>query len=116
MSEPDIDERSTLSLYKLAIIPLVVTWAFLSLSFIVPLLDSTSAPFFVLNSLFSDTVYWLSQSGSKFGAPVVGLLMLAVLVSRESISVKRKCTEACLVVLVISLLAGGGSAVNEHII
>ena len=116
MSKQDENERSTLPLFKWAIIPLVITWLFLSLSFIVPLLDSTSAPFFVLNSLFSDAVYWLSQSGGKFGAPVVGLLMLAVLVGREGISVKRKWTETCLVVLVISLLAGGGAVVNEHVI
>lgn len=116
MLEPDINERSILSLFKWVIIPLVIAWAFLLLSFIIPVLDSTRAPFLVLNSLLSDVAYWLSQSGGKSGAPVVGLLMLGVLVSREGIDIKRKWTEACLVVLVTSLLAGGGAAVNEHII
>lgn len=116
MLSSDVNQRTRLQIFKWAIIPLVVTWAFLSFSFIIPLLDSTSAPFFVLNTSFSDTVYWLSQSGGKFGAPVIGLLMLSVLISRDDLSVKRKWAEAGLVILVISLLAGGGAAINEHVI
>ena len=62
-----------------------------------------------------DLVYWVSESG-KYGAPVVVLMALAVLVSRQEIDSSRRTKEFIIVALTASALAGGGALANEYFI
>lgn len=97
-------------------IPAIVTWSLIPLTFVLPFIDSTRAPYFDLTQTFSQLAYWLSQSGGKSGAPVVAILMLMLLVTRAGITFHRRWKEAGIIVLVATLCAGGGAALNEHML
>ncbi|MFW2373965.1 MAG: phosphatase PAP2 family protein [Gammaproteobacteria bacterium] len=109
-------EASTVQVILRAGVPAFVTWLLLSLSFLVPLLDSTKPPYFSLDQVFPEMAYWLSQSGGKFGATIIGLLLLVLLVTRYGINNNRRWKEAGVVLLIATIFAGGGAAFNEHII
>lgn len=94
--------------------PLLITYAFLPITFLLPTVDSTREPYFDLTSGFSTAVYWISESCSKFGAPIIVVLMLLLLVSREGISGTRRAREVVLVLLAIAVFGGGGSYLNEN--
>lgn len=96
--------------------PLIITYAFLPLTFLVPIVDSTREPYFDLSSPFAITVYWIAESCSKLGAPIVGALMLLLLITREGIPGNRRIKETILVVLAVALFGGGGSYLNENVI
>jgi len=96
--------------------PAFATWLLFLLTFVLPMVDSTRAPYFDLTRTFSQLAYWLSQSGGKFGAPVVAVLMLALLVTRGGITFPRRWKETGIVVLIAVICAGGGAALNEHIV
>ncbi len=97
-------------------IPAIITFLLIPLAFVSPLIDSTRAPFFDLTQSFSQVAYWMSESGGKIGAPIVGVLMLVLLVSRVECTNSRRGREAGIVVLIVAVCAGGGAALNEHIV
>lgn len=96
--------------------PLLVAYAFLPATFLIPIIDSTRAPYFDLTSGVATVLFWAAQSGSVVGAPIVGSLMLLLLITRNGISGSRRILEAALVVGVVAICAGGGSALNEHVV
>lgn len=97
-------------------VPILVTWLLVSLSFLIPVLDSTQPPYFNLLQTLPEIAYWLSQSGGKFGETIIGILMLTLLVTRKGINNTRRWKEAGIVLLITTIFAGGGAAFNEHII
>jgi phosphatidylglycerophosphatase B len=104
------------SVFLWAGVPAIVTWLLISLAFVLPMVDSTRAPYFDLTQTFAQLAYWLSQSGGKFGAPIVAVLMLTLLVTRGGITFQRRWKESGVVVLIAAICAGGGAALNEHIV
>ncbi|PHS23765.1 MAG: hypothetical protein COA83_09145 [Methylophaga sp.] len=94
----------------------IVTWLLIPLTFLIPLIDSTTAPYFDLTQPFSLLAYWLSYSGSVSGAPFVVLLMLMLLVTRAGITAQRCWKEGSIIVLIAALFAGEGAWFNEHIV
>ena len=97
-------------------VPAIVTWAFIPLAFLLPLVDSTRSPYFDLTNTLSQVVYWISQSGGKFGIPIVAVSMLAILVTRSGITFRRRWKETSVVVLIAAIFGGGGAALNENIL
>jgi hypothetical protein len=96
-------------------LPVILSWLLLLLSFLIPISSTTSPPYFDLSQGGMDLVYWVSESG-KYGAPVVGLLALTVLLSRHEIDSSRRTKEFIIVALTASVLAGGGALANEYFI
>jgi len=99
-----------------AAVPAIVTWSFIPLTFMLPTVDSTRSPYFDLTQTFSQLAYWLSQSGGKLGVPIVAVMMLMLLVTREGITSQRRWKESSVVVLIAVFCAGGGAALNENIV
>ena len=97
-------------------LPIILTWLLLPLSFFLPIVDPTVPPYFDLSQGNADLIYWVSESCGKFGAPIVVLLVLAVLLSRNGIDSVRRRKEACIIALSAGLFAGGGATINEHYI
>lgn len=116
MSKNDIDESSTLQVISRAGLPLLFTWLLISLSFVIPLLDSTKTHSVNLTDWLAEIAYLLAMSGGKFGAPVLGVILLVILISREGLGVRRKWTESVIFLIVSIVLVGGGAAVNEHVV
>lgn len=96
-------------------LPVILIWLLLLLGFFIPISSATSPPYFDLSQSSMDLVYWVSESG-KYGAPVVVLLALTVLVSRHEIDSSRRIKEFTIVALTASALAGGGALANEYFI
>ena len=94
--------------------PVLVTYALLPVTFLFPVLDSTSEPFCDLTSDTATVSYWAAQSGGRIGAPTIGVLMLVLLITRHGMSGARRTLEAALIVIVVAIFAGGGAALNEH--
>lgn len=97
-------------------VPMLLAWSVVPLTFLSPLIDSTQAPYFDLTGNVSYIAYWAALSGSKFGVPLVGVLMLILLVTRSGIAGSRIWKETGVVIFIISFFAGGGAAINEHVI
>ena len=116
MSNSSYYEASISNVFYRAAVPLIFTWLLISLTFVVPLLDSTHPPYPGLNNFFSEIAYWLALSGGKYGAPVIGVVMLFFFITRKESKDKKTWQEATVIVLLSSILAGGGAAINEHII
>ncbi|MGI9302831.1 MAG: phosphatase PAP2 family protein [Gammaproteobacteria bacterium] len=95
-------------------LPALFTWVLLLPAYFLPAVDSTRAPYFDLTSEFAAVAYWVSGSGSKFGAPIVGVLVLLLLVTRTGLSGRQRWKEAVLVIVLAAVFAGGGAALNEH--
>jgi phosphatidylglycerophosphatase B len=97
-------------------VPAVVTWLLIPLTFLLPLVDSTRAPYFDLTNTFSQLAYWLSQSGGKLGVPIVAVSMLKLLITRRGMTFQRRWKETSIVVLIAVICGGGGAALNANII
>ncbi len=95
-------------------LPLLVTYMCLPAAWLFPFVDSTREPYFDLTTGFANVNYWVAQSGGKTGAPIIGVLMLALLVTRHGISLSRRILEVTLVVIIVAVCAGGGAALNEN--
>lgn len=95
---------------------IILTWLLIPLAFVIPLLDSTTAPYFDLTQPFAQLAYWFSFSGGISGAPFIILLMLLLLISRAGISAQQRWKEAVIIILITVISVGGGAAINEHII
>ena len=94
----------------------IITWLLIPLTFLIPLIDSTKAPYFDLTQPFSQFAYWISHSGGKLGVPFIALVMLILLNTRSGISFARRWKEAGIIILIIAICAGGGAFFNEHFI
>ncbi len=73
-----------------ALAPVMIAWLFIPLTFFIPLVDSTRAPYVDLTQTLAEFAYWLAWTGSKFGVPFVALPLLIVLVTRDGINAMRK--------------------------
>jgi len=109
-------EATAKEVFLQAGIPAILTCSLIPLAFLNSLIDSTRAPYFDLTQTFSQVAYWLSESGGKFGAPIVAVLMLMLLVTRVGTTNQRRWMEASIVVLVVVIFAGGGAALNEYFV
>ena len=110
------NETATRRVILRAGIPAILSFSLIPLAFIFPLVDAARAPYIDLTGIFSHLAYWLSQSGGKYGAPFVAVSMLAIFVAQRSITSKRKWKETGVIVLVAAICAGGGAALNEHVL
>jgi phosphatidylglycerophosphatase B len=95
---------------------MILTWLLIPLTFLIPLIDSTKAPYFDLTQPFSQFAYWISRSGGKYGVPFIAMTMLVLLISRDGISFQRRWKEAGIIILIMAICAGGGAFFNEHFI
>jgi hypothetical protein len=116
LSDEKHQEVTARQVMSRALVPVIVAWLLIPLTFVVPLIDSTRAPYIDLTQTFSLLVYWLAWTGSKFGVPIIALVMLVVLVTRDGINAAKRWKEVFIIVLVASIFAGGGAAINEHIV
>ena len=110
-----MSELDSAQVFYRAGLPIILSWLLLLLSFLIPVSNATAPPYFDLPQGRMDLVYWISESG-KYGAPVVVLLALTVLVSRFEIDSSRRRKETLIVVLTAIILAGGGAMANEYFI
>ena len=60
--------------------------------------------------------YWIAESGGASGIPLIGALMTALVVGRGGVSNGRRVTEMLLIVFVVTVLLGGGAALDEHVV
>ncbi len=97
-------------------LPAIFFWLLMPLTFLMPRIDSTKAPFFDLTQPFSQLACWISRSGGKFGVPFIAIMMLLFLITRSGISFDRKWKEASIIILIVAISAGGGAFFNEHFI
>jgi phosphatidylglycerophosphatase B len=109
-------ELSTFQLFLRAGLPLFLTWLLIPLTFALPLVDSTRAPYFDLTQVPAQFAYWLSQSGGKFGVPIITALAVLLFATRKNVTIKRKYFEIIGIILSVSICAGGGSLINEHVL
>lgn len=97
-------------------LPAIAAWLLIAISLFLPALDSAKIPSFDLTSAFSGLTYWLTESGGKYGATLVGILMLGLLVSREGIARQRRLRESGVILTIVLIFAGGGALFNEHLV
>ena len=114
--EKPYQEASNVRVFFWAVMPAIATWAFIPLSFVLPYVDSTQAPYFDLTQNFSQLSYWVTQSGSKYGAPIVAVAIMIRLVTYCDSTYRQKIRLSVIVVLIAVICAGGGAALNENII
>jgi phosphatidylglycerophosphatase B len=109
-------EASTLKVFTHAGLQVLLTWSLILPAFFIPVIDSTMPPYFDLSQGHVDLAYWLSESGGKYGATLVGLIMLVILISRDGIYASRRKKEAIVMLLSAVFFVGGGATINEHFI
>jgi hypothetical protein len=97
-------EATSKEVFFQAGIPAILTCSLIPFAFLNSQIDSTRAPYFDLTQTFSQVAYWLSESGGKFGAPIVAALMLMLLVTRVGITSQRRWMEASTMALVVAML------------
>lgn len=100
-----------------ATLPLLCLALLLPATSLCPILDSTRAPYFSLDSDFSAAVLRLSDTGGRIGAPIPGLslILLLSLLRRRDIS-PRRGRDTTVSLLILVLFAAGGAWLNEHVI
>lgn len=115
MSE-ERDENGKLHALRYAVLPTLVTWLLIALTFILPAIDSTRPPYIDLSGSVAEISYWIAWSGSKVGAPILALMMILAFVGLRPISAADRCKEALIIAFVATLFAGGGATLNENIL
>jgi phosphatidylglycerophosphatase B len=83
------------------------------------LLGALLFPFFPRISLltsFATAVVFVAESGSRWGFPVFATLVVLLLVTRPSLTMKRRFGESLVLGLSFGLLFGAGDYLNEHLI
>ena len=108
-------ENSYSHIFYRALLPLGIAWLLTLLSFLIPVSSATSPPPFDLSQAGMDLVYWISES-AKYGAPLVVLLAVVVIVSRYEIDPARRRIEFIVIALTASVLAVGGAIANEQLV
>jgi phosphatidylglycerophosphatase B len=86
------------------------------LTYVVPGLNPFRLPHIDLTGWLAVAAYWVAESGSPRGIPLIGIALTALLVSRPGITLKQRAVEAFVIVLSVTILLGGGAYVNEHVI
>lgn len=94
----------------------VPAFALLPLTYVVHCLNPFSSPNIDLTGTLALAAYWVSESGGKFGIPVIGTLMIVCLVSRPGLSARQRIFEILAIVLVVATFLGGGAYLNEHVV
>ena len=107
-------EKSVARTLAYVSLPVLITWLLLPLTFLLPTIDSTRAPYFDLTGTPAEIAYWIAWSGSKIGAPIIALVAIVAFVSSRIISQGDRFKEALLIAAITVLFAGGGSALNEN--
>ncbi len=69
-----------------------------------------------LDGVLACFAYWIAESGSKLGVPVIVIVMTGLVVGRHGVPGKRRLLETAVIVIVLSVVLGGGAYVNEHMI
>lgn len=95
---------------------MLLTWLLTPLTFVLPLVDSTRAPYFNLTQAPAQLAYWLSLSAGTFGVPIVTALVLLLFITSKNITFQTRWLEICIIVLMVLVCAGGGALINEHIL
>lgn len=95
---------------------LVLVGGLLALTYVVPPLNSLRDPPIDLTGSFAVMVYWVAESGGKFGIPAIGAIVIAVLVSRPGGQPWPRMREAMVIVLALVAVLGVGALVNEHLV
>ena len=114
--EKQYQEASNARVFLWAVMPAITIWAFIPLSFLLPYVDSTQEPYFDLTHTFSQLSYWITQSGGKYGAPLIAVAVLLGLITHCDGTYQHKVRLSVVVVLIAAIFAGGGAALNEHIV
>ena len=109
-----MNEAPTKQIWFRAVLPLVVTWLFIPLSFLLPWISASRAPYIDLSSMFSRGMYWITQSGGKFGISIIVLIVVAGIVLRRGVPLRRRWAESCVIIVVAAIFGGGGGALNEY--
>ena len=87
----------------------------LALTYFAPL-NPFKSPHLDLTGPLAQAAYWTAESGGKMGIPLIGITMIALLVSRSGIFWKRRAGEALAIVLVLATFLGVGAYLNEHFV
>ena len=98
------------------VIPLLITYALVPLSFLFPNIDPTHESYFRLDTWFALCANGVTATGDVLGASLTGVLLLVILITRAGLSARRRLLEAGVVLGFLFLLAGGGAALNENVI
>ena len=109
-------QSATFQVFLRASMPVLLTWCFIPLTFVFPMVDSTRAPYFDLTKAPAQFAYLLSQSGGKFGVPIITTLVLLLLITRKNITFQRRWLETSVIVLLVLIFTGGGALLNEHVL
>lgn len=110
------DTRNLAAVLRRLTGPLAIIYAFPLTIFLILNWDAENTPYFNLDSWFALCAYVITETGGTKGAPLVGIVMLGLLVSRAGITRKQRLTEALVVFVFLVLFNGGGSALNEYVI
>jgi len=86
------------------------------LTYVVPGLNPFMVPHIDPTGPLAVAAYWVAESGSPRGIPLIGMALTALLVSRPGITLKQRAVEALVIVLSVTILLGGGAYLNEHVI
>jgi phosphatidylglycerophosphatase B len=86
------------------------------LTYVVPGLNPFKVPHIDLTGPLAVAAYWVAESGSPRGIPLIGIALTALLVSRPEITLKQRAVEAFVIALSVTILLGHGAYVNEHVI
>lgn len=97
-------------------VPVALAWMIVTAAFFLPLIDSTRVPYFDLTGWVAEVSYWISLSASSRVAPVVGIVLLLILVTRKDIGNPERWKEAGAAFVVVAIFAGGGAALNENVL
>lgn len=109
-------QASTFQVFLCTGLPIFLTWLLIPLTFMLPLVDSTRAPYVDLTKMPAQLAYWLTQSGGKFGVPIITALLLLLLITRKNITFRRIFLETGVIVLIVLICNGGGALLNEHVL
>src|SRR5438552_6765945 len=86
------------------------------LTYVVPGLNPFMVPHIDPTGPLAVAAFWVAESGSPRGIPLLGTALTALLVSRAGISWKQRVVETLVIVLAVAALLGGGAYLNEHVI
>lgn len=97
-------------------LPAIAAWSLIPMGLLIPEFNGARAADFDLTEIFFVSAYWLTESGGKYGATIVGILMLGLLVTRKRITHQRRLQETGIILSIVLIFAGGGALFNEHVV